>query len=99
MSVSLIYPRGGGWNTFVWEISVFCYYFFFFCVLYVFVLYCGSFVFLFWCYLIKNEIVQKKKKICQFLVVDIYHFYFSLFQKMKHWKLYIISYWVIGAGC
>ena len=41
-------------------------------------------------------------KICQCLVVDIYHFYFPLihpFKKMEHWKLDIISYLVIGAGC
>ena len=36
------------------------------------------------------------------IVADIYHFQFSLiypFKKMKHWKLDIIFYWVIGAGC
>ena len=41
-------------------------------------------------------------EICQFLVVDIYNFSFSLihpFKKMKHWKLDIIDYLVIGAGC
>ena len=41
-------------------------------------------------------------KICQFLVVDVYHFQFSLihpFKKMKHWNLDITGYWVIGAVC
>ena len=41
-------------------------------------------------------------EICHFSVVDIYHFYFSLiqpFKKMKHWKLYVIGYWVIGRSC
>ena len=41
-------------------------------------------------------------EICQFLVVDIYHFQFSLihpFKKMKHWKLDIIGSSVIGPEC
>ena len=41
-------------------------------------------------------------KICQFLVVDIYHFWLSVihsFKNIKHWKLDIIGYWVIRAGC
>ena len=41
-------------------------------------------------------------EICQFLVVDIYHFQFSLihsFKVMKYWKLDINGCWIIGAGC
>ena len=41
-------------------------------------------------------------EICQFLVTDIYYFWFSLihpFKKMKHWKLDLIDSLVIGAGC
>ena len=41
-------------------------------------------------------------EIWPFLIVDIYHFWFSLmhfFKKLKHCNLYIIDYWVTGAWC
>ena len=39
--------------------------------------------------------------LCQFLVVDIYHFHSLInpFKKMKRWKLDKFGYWVIGASC
>ena len=41
-------------------------------------------------------------KVCKFLIIGNYHFLLSLihpFKKMKRWKLDVIVYWVIGAGC
>ena len=45
---------------------------------------------------------RQYNEMCQFLVAGIYHFQFSLvhhFNKIKHWKLDINVYLVIGAGC
>ena len=39
-------------------------------------------------------ITWQYNKICQFLVVDMYHLFIHTFKKNKHWKLDIIGYWV-----